>query len=105
VAPSVAADMELHAELVRAAGNARISALFANLRDQIQIFAGFGNRTPNGPRRFLEIHLRIVELLLKRNVAEATRLMSEHMQLAKQQALRGYFGSEDVHSESGDLDH
>jgi DNA-binding GntR family transcriptional regulator len=104
VAPSVAADMELHAEFVRAAGNSRISVLFANLRDQIQIFAGFGNRTPDGPRRFLGIHLRIVELLLKRNVAEATRLMSEHMQLAKQGALRGYFGSEDVRGEPGHLD-
>ena len=76
VTPAVTADMELHSELIRAAGNSRISALFANLRDQNMLFAGFGNRTPDGPRRFLDIHLRIVELLLGRNVAAATRLMS-----------------------------
>jgi DNA-binding GntR family transcriptional regulator len=58
------------------------------------MFAGFGNRTPDGPRRFLGIHRRIVDLLLKRDVAGATQLMSEHMQIAKQQALRGYFGAE-----------
>jgi DNA-binding GntR family transcriptional regulator len=94
VALAVAADMALHAEIIGAAGNSRMSALFANLRDQIQMFAGFGNRTPNGPRRFLGIHRRIVDLLLKRDVAGATQLMSEHMQIAKQQALRGYFGAE-----------
>ncbi len=93
LAPALAADMELHAELVRAAGNSRICTLLANLRDQIQMFAGFGNRTPDGPRRFLKIHLRIVDLLLKGDSAAATRLMSEHMRLATRQAVRGYFGS------------
>jgi DNA-binding GntR family transcriptional regulator len=104
VAVAVAADMALHAEIVGAAGNSRMSALFANLRDQIQVFAGFGNRTPDGPRRFLGIHRRLVDLLLNRDVAGATRLMSEHMQKAKRQALRGYFGSDGVHGEPGDLD-
>ncbi len=100
VAPCVAADMALHAEVIRAAGNARISVLFAHLRDQIQIFAGFGNRTPDGPRRFLAIHLRIVELLLQKKTPAAARLMSEHMRLAKQGALRGYFGIEGGHAGS-----
>lgn len=100
VEPAVAADMALHAELIRAAGNTRISALFANIRDQVQMFAGFGNRTPDGPRRFLGIHLRIVDLLLNRDIAGATQLMREHMRLAKQQALRGYFASEDVPPET-----
>ena len=90
---AVAADMDLHAEIVRAAGNARITALLGNLRDQIQIFAGFGNRTPDGPRRFLKIHLQIIDLLLKGDIVATTHLMSEHMRLAKQQAIRGYFGS------------
>ena len=94
MALSVSADMELHTTLVGAAGNSRVSALLTNLLDQIRLFAGFGNRTPDGPRRFLEMHLRIVDLLLKRDIPAAIRLMSQHMQLAKQQALRGYFGSE-----------
>ena len=91
-APAVAADIELHTTLIRAAGNARILALFSTLLDQIRMFAGFGNRTPEGPRRFLEMHLRLVELLLEGHVASAVRLMREHMQLAKDNSLRGYFG-------------
>ena len=93
MAPAVAADIDLHSALVRAAGNSRISALITSLRDQVKMFAGFGNRAPEGPRRFLEMHLRIVELLLTGNVAGAARLMGKHMRLAKQQALRGYFGT------------
>jgi DNA-binding GntR family transcriptional regulator len=104
VALAVAADMALHAEIVGAAGNSRISALFANLRDQIQMFAGFGNRTPDGPRRFLGIHRRILDLLLKRDVTGATLLMGEHMQIAKQQAVRGYFGAEVAGTMPGDGD-
>jgi hypothetical protein len=40
------------------------------------------------------MHLRIVELLLKKDVAKAAMLMGKHMRLAKEQALRGYFGPE-----------
>ena len=92
-APAVAADIELHTALIRAAGNARILALYSTLLDQVRMFAGFGNRTPEGPRRFLVMHLRIVDLLLKGNSGGAARLMREHMQLAKANAVRGYFGS------------
>ena len=56
--PAVAADVALHTELIRAAGNSRILSLFENLRDQFKMFAGFGNRTADGPQRFLAIHLR-----------------------------------------------
>jgi DNA-binding GntR family transcriptional regulator len=84
--------MAFHTEIVRAGGNSRIVALFESLWDQIQIIAVFGNRNPDGPRRFLRIHLRIVNLLLRREIAAATRLMSEHMRLAEENALVGYFG-------------
>jgi len=90
--PAVAADIALHTELIRAAGNARILGLFASLRDQVKMFAGFGNRTPEGPRRFLQMHLRLVELLIAGNIPSAVRLMRDHMQLAKENSLRGYFG-------------
>ncbi len=92
VGPAVAADVALHTELIRAAGNARILSLFENLRDQFKMFAGFGNRTAGGPQRFLAIHLRLVGLLLKGEIERATGLMREHMRLAKAQSLRGYFG-------------
>jgi DNA-binding GntR family transcriptional regulator len=97
--PAVAADIALHSELIRAAGNSRILSLFYNLLDQVRMFAGFGNRTPEGPRRFLVMHLRIVDLLLKGNSGGAARLMREHMQLAKANAVRGYFGSSAAESE------
>ncbi len=97
---AVAADVALHMELIRAAGNSRILALFTTLLDQVRMFAGFGNRTPEGPRRFLTMHLRIVDLLIKRNLAGAVRLMREHMQLAKDNSVRGYFGG--VQSPGGD---
>jgi len=90
---AVAADVALHTELIRAAGNSRVLALFMTLLDQVRMFAGFGNRTPEGPRRFLTMHQRIVDLLIKRNVAGAVRLMREHMQLAKDNSVRGYFGA------------
>jgi DNA-binding GntR family transcriptional regulator len=92
VGPAVIADVALHTELIRAAGNSRILSLFENLRDQFKMFAGFGNRTADGPRRFLTIHLRLVGLLLKGEIENATVLMREHMRLAKAQSLRGYFG-------------
>jgi GntR family transcriptional regulator, rspAB operon transcriptional repressor len=90
--PALEADMALHTEIVRAADNTRIVALFENLWDQIQLIAMFGNRNPDGPRRFLRIHLRIVNLLLRKEIAAAARLLSEHMRLAKENALIGYFG-------------
>jgi DNA-binding GntR family transcriptional regulator len=92
VGPAVAADVALHTELIRAAGNSRILSLFENLRDQFKMFAGFGNRTADGPQRFLAIHLRLVGLLLKGEIERATGLMREHMRLAKAQSLQGYFG-------------
>jgi DNA-binding GntR family transcriptional regulator len=92
VGPAVIADVALHTELIRAAGNSRILSLFENLRDQFKMFAGFGNRTADGPRRFLTIHLRLVGLLLRGEIESATALMREHMRLAKAQSLRGYFG-------------
>jgi DNA-binding GntR family transcriptional regulator len=92
VGPAVTADVALHTELIRAAGNSRILVLFENLRDQFKMFAGFGNRTADGPRRFLAIHLRLVGLLLKGEIEGATDLLREHMRLAKAQSLRGYFG-------------
>jgi DNA-binding GntR family transcriptional regulator len=101
-APAVSADIELHTELIRAAGNSRILALFITLRDQVRMFAGFGNRTPEGPRRFLDMHLRMVDLLIKGNVASAVRLMREHMQLAKENSVRGYFGSQPPSGTDGD---
>jgi DNA-binding GntR family transcriptional regulator len=103
-AEAVAADVALHMELIRAAGNSRILALFATLLDQVRMFAGFGNRTPEGPRRFLQMHLRIVDLLMKRDLARAVRLMRDHMQLAKENSLRGYFGGKPPTSPSGDGD-
>jgi DNA-binding GntR family transcriptional regulator len=89
VGPAVAADVALHTELIRAAGNSRILSLFENLRDQFKMFAGFGNRTAGGPQRFLAIHLRLVGLLRKGEIERATGLMREHMRLAKAQSLRG----------------
>jgi DNA-binding GntR family transcriptional regulator len=40
--------------------------------------------------------LQIIDLLLKGDIVAATQMMSEHMRLAKQQAIRGYFGSGEV---------
>ena len=91
-AEAVAADVALHMQLIQAAGNSRILALFTTLLDQVRMFAGFGNRTAEGPRRFLQMHLRIVDLLMKRDLTRAVRLMRDHMQLAKENSLRGYFG-------------
>lgn len=69
--PAVAADVALHTELIRAAGNVRILSLFENLRDQFKMFAGFGNRTAGVPQRCLAIHLRLVGLLLKGKIGRA----------------------------------
>lgn len=93
IAPSVAADVELHAQIVLSADNARISSLMANIRDQIQVFRRLGARTADAPRRFLGIHQGIVEELLRRDATEAVKLMEEHMQLAKGQAIVDYLGS------------
>ncbi len=101
-APAVAADLELHTALIRAAGNSRILTLFSTLLDQIRMFAGFGNRTPGGPRRFVKMHVRLVELLVEGNVASAVRLMREHMRLAKENSLRGYFGGKAPRADRGD---
>jgi DNA-binding GntR family transcriptional regulator len=90
--PAVDADMAFHTEIVRAAGNSRIAALFESLWDQIQIIAMFGNRNPDGPRRFLRIHLRIVNLLLRQELGAAVDVMSAHMRLAQENALVGFFG-------------
>ncbi len=62
------------------------------------MFAGFGNRIPDGSRRFLGIHLRIVELLLNKDTAAAINFIRQLMQLAKAGALRGCFGSTDRHA-------
>ena len=96
VGPSIVADNEFHAEIVRSAGNSRISTLLGNIRDQIYMFAGFGARTPEGPRESLHMHLQIVDLLLQRDTDAAVRLMEEHLEQAKQQALHGYFGTADT---------
>jgi len=95
IAPSVVADVELHAQIVLTAANGRISSLLANIRDQMQLFRRLGARTEDAPRRFLLIHQRIVEELLRRDATAAARLMEEHMQLAKEQALVDYLGSTD----------
>lgn len=94
VAPSVAADVALHAQIILAADNTRISSLTASIRDQIHMFRRLGARNPDAPPKFLQIHQDIVERLLHRDAADAVRLMEEHMRLTKEQALADYFEGE-----------
>ena len=90
VSLSVSADIELHARLIQSTGNARIAALVANIRDQIQVFRRLGARTLDVPKRFLKHHQLIIETLRRRDPEGAVRLMEEHIQLAREQALKDY---------------
>lgn len=90
IASSIAADAELHAQIILIADNTCISSLMANIRDQIQMFRRLGARTPDNPPKFLQDHRVIVEALLHRDAAAAVQLMEEHMRLAKEQALADY---------------
>jgi DNA-binding GntR family transcriptional regulator len=90
ISPSVQADIEFHARIVASGGNSRIVSLLTDLRDQIQIFRNLGARTPDVPRLFLRLHQRILAALMVRESDTAQCLMSEHMRLAKEQALHDY---------------
>jgi GntR family transcriptional regulator, rspAB operon transcriptional repressor len=90
IAPALAADIELHAQIILSTGNARISTLMANIQDQMQMFRRVGARTIDVPRAFLKDHHRLIETLLARNAMAAVNVMEEHLQLAKDQTLRSY---------------
>ena len=91
--PWTAANNELHAAILAGAGNSRISSLLEQTYDQIYMFAGFGARSAEGARESLQMHLRFVDLLLQHDAEGAARLMEEYLEVAKQQALQGYFGA------------
>jgi len=81
-------DADFHAELVHAAGNRRLTTLYAGLRPHVSVARiNFPTMHRSRPDRRGE-HLRVVEGIEARDGARARAAMTEHLQHALGDALR-----------------
>jgi DNA-binding GntR family transcriptional regulator len=84
-------DLSFHATLVRAAANRRILKVFADTRVLLNVFAL--RRKGHDVAQLTSIHRyhhEILETVLRKDVQTVMRLMSEHIQLSKQERLTEY---------------
>jgi DNA-binding GntR family transcriptional regulator len=80
-------DADFHAELVRAAGNRRLTMLYAGLRTHVLVArTNFPTLHRSRPDRRGE-HLRVVEAIEARDGARARTAMTEHLRHALADAL------------------
>jgi DNA-binding GntR family transcriptional regulator len=88
-------DADFHAELVHAAGNRRLTALYAGLRPHVLIARiNFPTLHRSRPDRRGE-HIRVVDGIEARDGARARAAMTEHLQHALGDALRRVAESHD----------
>jgi DNA-binding GntR family transcriptional regulator len=88
-------DADFHAELVHAAGNRRLTTLYAGLRPHVLVARiNFPTLHRSRPDRRGE-HLRVVEAIEARDGARARVAMTEHLHHALGDALRRVAESQD----------
>ena len=84
-------DLGFHATLVRAAANRRILKVFADTRVLLDIFTM--RRQGHDVAQLADIHRYHSEVLaavVRKDSEAAMRLLSQHIQVSKQERLRGY---------------
>jgi DNA-binding GntR family transcriptional regulator len=87
----VQADMNFHATLVRAAANRRILKVFADTRLLLNIFAmRRRGHTVAVLDDVLRYHSQVLEAVQRGDPDSARRLLSEHIQVSKQERLHEY---------------
>jgi DNA-binding GntR family transcriptional regulator len=80
-------DLCLHRLIIRNAGNKRLEAQIENLTMLIQSFRLLGFQNDEHTRRASREHLAIVRALIERDAAQAARVMAEHIDASKRDAV------------------
>jgi DNA-binding GntR family transcriptional regulator len=84
-------DLNFHATLVRAAANQRILKTVADTRVLLNIFAmRRGGHTAELLAEIHGYHSKVLAAVVRKDPAEAMRLMGEHIRLSQRERLRDY---------------
>jgi DNA-binding GntR family transcriptional regulator len=89
---------DLHAAIIKAAGNSYLSSMMAQLSLQSQMLMGRTIRLVGRPSRAIEEHQELVELIAARKATEAADLMRHHILSALEdivESVRGTARQED----------
>jgi DNA-binding GntR family transcriptional regulator len=84
-------DRELHRLILSHSGNRRVAVQLDNIAMLINALRSIGYRKVDHMREAVREHLGIVGALLRRDAAEAERLMFEHIETSKRFALERFF--------------
>jgi DNA-binding GntR family transcriptional regulator len=88
-------DFELHDLIVSDCRNRRLSRYLKNIGLLLQSLRLLGYRNDQHARRAGEDHLEIVRTLLRRDGAKAARLLADHIERSKHNALELFFLEQD----------
>lgn len=84
-------DFELHDRILSYSGNRRLSLYLKNISVLLQSLRMLGYRNNEHARQAGVEHLEIVRSLLRRDGATAERLLAEHIEISKRNALELFF--------------
>ncbi len=84
-------DLELHRLIVTHSGNRRLVAYLENISLLIHSLRLVGYRDDRHARRAGEEHLEIVRALVRRDLALAERLLADHIETSKKNAIELFF--------------
>lgn len=89
-------DIELHRLIVEHSGNRRLALYLDNISLLLHSLRLLGYRNSAHARRAGEEHLEIVRALLRRDAQAAERLLADHIEVSKRNALELFFGKTGV---------
>lgn len=84
-------DIELHRLIVTHSGNRRLVAYLENISRLIHSLRLVGYRDDRHARQAGEEHLEIVQALVRRDLARAERLLADHIENSKKNAIELFF--------------
>ena len=80
-------------QLYKIAGNKKLCTILSSLYDNILHYRIFNLRNVAYTKRSIDEHGEILEVLKKRDVVSAKRIVRNHIEIAKEMVIRGYDGS------------
>jgi DNA-binding GntR family transcriptional regulator len=82
-----AVDADLHNSFIEASGKKRLIRILQQLFRLIQQFRDMGFRDPSVQAVALEEHMKLVDALAVRDLAEAERILASHIEMSKKNAI------------------